>query len=176
MENKMQGQYSHVVHSFAPIYREDSEILILGSLPSVKSREQGFYYGHPQNRFWRLTAELLGCGVPQTIAEKKDMLLSHGIAIYDVILECDIIGSADSSIKNVTPVNLREMLDHSRISRIYANGRLAGKLYSCYLEPQTGLPAIVLPSTSPANAAYNMERLKDAWRVVADGVVKEKAE
>ncbi|MDE5967107.1 MAG: DNA-deoxyinosine glycosylase [Lachnospiraceae bacterium] len=172
MGNKTEGRYSHVVHSFAPVYREDSEILILGSLPSVKSREQGFYYGHPQNRFWRLLAELLGCGIPKTIAEKKDMMLSHGIAVYDVVLECDIIGSSDSSIKNVVPVNLKKMLDGSRITRIYANGRLAGKLYSCYLEPQTGIPATVLPSTSPANAAYNMERLKDAWRVIVSGVAE----
>ncbi len=159
-------RYQHVEHSFPPVYGEDSEILILGSLPSVKSREQGFYYGHPKNRFWTLLSAVLSCQVPVTIEEKKEMLLKHRIAIYDVIASCDIIGSSDSSIKNVVPVNLNNIIEKSKIKRIYANGKLAARLYRKYLEHQTGLPVTELPSTSPANAYYSLSMLQSAWNVI----------
>lgn len=157
------GKYEHITHSFAPVFDERSRILILGSLPSVKSREEGFYYGHPRNRFWKVLAQITGEKLPREIEEKKAMLLKHGIAIWDVIASCDIIGSSDSSIKNVEPVDIERVMGNSRIERIYANGRTAGKLYRKYLQPITGMPAMELPSTSPANAAWNLERLVEEW-------------
>ncbi len=157
------GKYEHITHSFAPVFDERSRVLILGSLPSVKSREEGFYYGHPRNRFWKVLAQITGEKLPREIGEKKAMLLKHGIAIWDVIASCDIIGSSDSSIKNVEPVDIERVMGNSRIERIYANGRTAGKLYRKYLQPITGMPAVELPSTSPANAAWNLERLVEEW-------------
>ena len=154
------GEYSHISHTFLPVYDESSELLILGSFPSVKSREQGFYYGHPQNRFWRVLAAVCKCEVPQTIEEKKSMLLARHIAIWDVIDSCDIIGSSDSSIKNVVPA---DMLSKTKITRIFANGKTAGNLYKKFSEKSTGLEAVVLPSTSPANAAFSLEKLVECW-------------
>mgnify|MGYP000055080797 CR=1 FL=1 len=158
--------YTHVQHTFEPVFDEHSRILILGSFPSVKSRENQFYYGHPQNRFWRLMARLLNVPVPQSIDEKKTMLLTHGLALWDVIASCDIKGSSDSSIKNVKPTELRKILDASNIKQIYANGSKAGQLYKKYQLPLTGMEAVVLPSTSPANAAWSLERLCEAWRKI----------
>ena len=125
-------EYEHITHSFEPIYNEYSEILILGTLPSVKSRENNFYYGHKQNRFWKLLAKLCEEETPQTVEEKTAMLLRHHIAIWDVIQSCDIKGSSDSSIKNVTPTDLKQILDHCQIRQIYANGNKAGALYKKY--------------------------------------------
>ena len=153
-------------HEFPPVYDENSEILILGSFPSVKSREMQFFYGHPQNRFWKVLAQVLNETVPQTIPEKKEMLLRHHIALWDVIASCDIAGSSDSSIKNVEPTELRKILDASNIKQIYANGSKAGQLYKKYQLPLTGMEAVVLPSTSPANAAWSLERLCEAWRKI----------
>ena len=149
-------EYEHITHSFEPIYNEDSEILILGTLPSVKSRENNFYYGHKQNRFWKLLAKLCKEETPQTIEEKTSMLLRHHIAIWDVIQSCDIKGSSDSSIKNVTPTDLNQILNHCQIRQIYANGNKAGALYKKYQQPLTERDILVLPSTSPANAAYSL--------------------
>lgn len=157
------GDYEHITHSFEPIYDEHSRILILGSLPSVKSREQGFYYGHPRNRFWRVLAGLTGEELPEGIEEKKGLLLRHKIAVWDVIASCDIIGSSDSSIKNVEPVEIQRIMEESPIEGIYVNGRTAGKLYRKYLQPVTGMEAVELPSTSPANAAWSLERLLEVW-------------
>ena len=158
--------YTHVQHTFEPVFDEHSRILILGSFPSVKSREIQFYYGHPQNRFWKLMAQLLDVPIPQSIDEKKTMLLTHGLALWDVITSCDIKGSSDSSIKNVKPTELRKILDASNIKQIYANGSKAGQLYKKYQLPLTGMEAVVLPSTSPANAAWSLERLCEAWRKI----------
>lgn len=157
------GEYEHITHDFAPVFDENSRILILGSLPSVKSREEGFYYGHPRNRFWKVLAEITGEELPWSIEEKKILLLRHGIAVWDVIASCDIIGSSDSSIKNVEPVDIKRIMENSRIQRIFANGRTAGKLYRKYLLPVTGVDAVELPSTSPANAAWSFERLSEEW-------------
>ena len=157
------GEYSHLSHGFLPVYDEESKILILGSFPSVKSREQGFYYGHPQNRFWKVMAVLCNESVPKTIEEKKTMLLQHHIAIWDVIDSCDIIGSSDSSIKNVVPADIAGLLQKTKIERIFANGRTAGKLYEKYVKGQTEKEISVLPSTSPANAAFSLERLAEVW-------------
>ena len=158
-----QGQYQHIKHTFEPVYNGESKILVLGSLPSVKSREEGFYYGHPRNRFWSVLSGILKCPVPQTVEEKKQMLLGHQVAIYDVILECDIIGSSDSSIRDVVPADIGGILENSKVGRIFANGKTAAKLYQRYIEPETGIPIIELPSTSPANAAYGLERLLQVW-------------
>ena len=154
----------HIVHPFSPFFCEDSCVLIVGSLPSVKSRKNGFYYGHPQNRFWKVLAAVLSCRIPQTIQEKKEMLLSHGIALWDVIAECDIIGSSDSSIRNVVPNDLRQILETGKIQAIYANGGTAKRLYDRFQKDACQMEAIGLPSTSPANAAYSLERLTAQWR------------
>lgn len=161
-------EYEHIVHSFEPVYDKASEILILGTLPSVKSRENNFYYGHKQNRFWKVLATLLKEPVPDTIEEKKAMLLAHRIALWDVIQSCDIKGSSDSSIKNVQPTDIGMILEKTNITRIYANGNKAGQLYKRYQFPVTGRKATVLPSTSPANAAWSLERLCKAWHVILE--------
>ena len=161
-------EYEHIVHSFEPVYDKASEILILGTLPSVKSRENNFYYAHKQNRFWKVLATLLKEPVPDTIEEKKAMLLAHRIALWDVIQSCDIKGSSDSSIKNVQPTDIGMILEKTNITRIYANGNKAGQLYKRYQFPVTGIEAMVLPSTSPANAAWSLERLCKAWHVILE--------
>lgn len=153
-------------HPFEPIYNENSKVLILGTFPSVKSREQSFYYGHPQNRFWKVIATLTQTELPTTIEAKKEMLLEHGIAIWDVIERCEIIGSSDSSIKNVVPMDFSPLLKQSSITRIFANGATAYKLYQTYCEAKTGLPITKLPSTSPANAVFSMERLIQEWHII----------
>ena len=157
-----------VVHPIPPVYRADSRILILGSFPSVKSRETGFFYGHPQNRFWKVIAALFCEPVPERIPEKKDLLLKHHIALWDVIAECDIAGSSDSSIKNVVPAELSVILDHAPIRTIYANGAKAYDLYQKYTYPVTGRDIRKLPSTSPANAVFQMERLLGAWQEILE--------
>ena len=159
-------EYEHIVHSFEPVYDKVSEILILGTLPSVKSRENNFYYGHKQNRFWKVLATLLKEPVPDTIEEKKAMLLAHRIALWDVIQSCDIKGSSDSSIKNVQPTDIGMILEKTNITRIYANGNKAGQLYKRYQFPVTGIEATVLPSTSPANATWSLARLCEAWKTI----------
>lgn len=162
----MNSEYTHIKHEFEPVFDKNSKILVLGTLPSVKSRENNFYYGHPQNRFWKLIAALCDEDiVPQTIEEKKQMLLRNHIAVWDVISECDIIGSSDSSIKNVVPVDLSVILDNADIDRIYANGGKAYELYMKYQYGKTGREIIKLTSTSPANAAYSLERLLECWQM-----------
>ena len=150
-------------HEFEPIFDERSEILILGTFPSVKSRENQFYYGHPQNRFWKVLAALTGSELPETVEEKKKMLLDNRIAIWDVIAQCDIAGSSDSSIKNVVPADIGRVLKDSNIQKIYANGNTAKKLYDKYVLPKVQIEIEGLPSTSPANAGYSLDRLIEAW-------------
>ena len=160
------AEYGHVYHTFGPVYDRNSEILILGSLPSVKSREQGFYYGHPQNRFWKVLAAVLDCRVPTTIEEKKEMLLKHHIALWDVIDNCDIIGSGDSSIRNVIPTDIPMLLKETKVNHIYINGKTAGNYYRKLIQPAAGIEAVVLPSTSPANAVWSLDMLAEAWKVI----------
>lgn len=166
----MNTSYDHIVHPFPPLYDEASEILILGSLPSVKSREQKFFYGHPQNRFWKVMAEILGEEVPVTTEEKSAMLHRHHIALWDTIYSCDIIGSSDSSIKNVVPTDLKPIIEGSKIQKVYCNGATSGKYYKKYQQKILGIEAQVLPSTSPANAAYSRERLLESWRVILNAL------
>lgn len=155
-----------IFHSIPPVYDRSSEILILGSFPSVKSRESRFFYGHPQNRFWRVTAAVFGEPVPQTTEEKKAFLLRNHVALWDVIASCEITGSSDASIRNVTVNDLQTILTAARIRAIYVNGKTAERYYQKYALPHTRRPAICLPSTSPANAAWSVERLTEAWRVI----------
>lgn len=157
---------SAVIHPIAPLYDADSRVLILGSFPSVKSREAMFFYGHPCNRFWRVLAALLGCALPQTVEEKKAMLHAQHIALWDVVASCEITGSSDSSIKNALANDIRPILDASRICAVFCNGQTAHRLYRRYLEPMCGRAAVCLPSTSPANASFCVERLCEQWRVI----------
>lgn len=152
------------VHNFDPIFDENSRILILGSFPSVKSREARFFYGHPQNRFWRVVSALFGEDCPQTIDEKKSLLLRHNIAVWDVIKSCDITGSSDSSIKNAVPNDFTEIFETADIKTVFTNG---GTAYNMYKRWCKDLPeAVKLPSTSPANAAFSLERLIQEWSVI----------
>lgn len=157
-----------VTHPFPPLYDVASRILILGSFPSVKSREQRFFYGHPQNRFWRVTAAVFGCAVPQTVEEKRAFLLRHHIALWDVIARCEITGSSDSSIRNVTPNDLSVILEAAPIRQIFVNGGTAAKYYEKFQQKLTNRPAVRLPSTSPANAAWTEARLRAAWEIIAE--------
>lgn len=153
-------------HGIAPVYDENSEILILGSFPSVRSRAEGFFYGHPRNRFWRVMAAVFGDEVPVSTEEKKNFLLRHRVALFDVLAACEIEGSADGSIRAALPNDLTPILEKSKIRRIFVNGKTAEKLYQKYLLPGTGIPALCLPSTSPANAAVSEERLIEAWQEI----------
>ena len=159
-----------IVHPIPPLYAKNSRILILGSFPSVKSREANFFYGHPQNRFWKVIARVLNEKTPESIEEKKTMLLRHNIALWDVIHSCEIEGSADSTIKNVVPNNIENILENSEITKIYVNGKKSEAMYKKYIEKQTGIKADVLPSTSPANAAWNEEKLYTAWKVITEEI------
>lgn len=163
-------EYQKLSHILAPVFDENSKVLILGTFPSVKSRESGFFYGHPQNRFWKLLAALTKKKVPETIEEKRAFLIENRIAVWDVIAECEIIGSSDSSIKNVVPADLSMVLDHAPIRRIFANGGKAYELYQKYSYPVLGWEIAKLPSTSPANASFQMERLLKAWEPVKEAL------
>lgn len=153
-------------HNIDPVYNENSRILILGSFPSVKSREQKFFYGHRQNRFWRTLAGVIGCRVPESVPEKKEMLLTHGIAVWDVIASCEIKGSSDASIQQVVPNDIEKILAGADIRGIYTNGAKAFELYKKYMYPKTGRMAVRLPSTSPANAACSLEKLVEEWGII----------
>lgn len=151
-----------IQHNFDPVYNEHSKILILGSFPSIKSREAAFFYGHPQNRFWPLLASLLKEERPETIEEKKRMILKHKIALYDAAEACEIVGSSDVSMKNITPSDLSPIFQTADIQKIFCNGRKSYEIVTKKMKRE----AVLLPSTSPANAAYSMERLEDQWKII----------
>jgi len=151
------------IHNIEPVFDKNSKILILGSFPSVKSREQQFFYGHPQNRFWKVISSLTNEELPKTVEEKKSLLLRNNIAVWDVIKSCDIEGSSDSSITNVVPNDIYRILNNSNIKSIYANGDKSYKLFKKYFK---NLEVTKLPSTSPANAQYLLERLIEEWKVI----------
>lgn len=157
-------EYEKIEHIFEPVYDEYSEILILGTFPSVKSRENNFYYGHPQNRFWKVIANINNVPVPESIDEKRKLLLDLHIAIWDVVASCSISGSSDSSIKDVTANDISKLLKDTNIKTIYGNGAKACELYNRYVYSKTGRAIVKLPSTSPANAGYSLERLCELWR------------
>ncbi len=186
------GAYTHLTHEFPPFYESDSRILILGSFPSVKSREQQFYYGHKQNRFWKLLAGIVWVKeqmeysdpegqrkeelfnridfskieIPQTVEDRKEFLRRNRIALWDVIDSCDIIGSSDSSIRNAEVTDLNRILDACEIRQIYTNGAAAYRLFQKYQKEVCGRDAVALPSTSPANAAFSIERLMEDWKCI----------
>lgn len=157
-----------IVHPIPPLYDGNCRILILGSFPSVKSREAMSFYGHPQNRFWPLLARLFEEPVPTTVGEKKALALSHHVALWDSIRSCTIVGSSDSSVRDVVPNDLGAILNNSRVERVFCNGALSHKMYMKYIYPTTRIEAVALPSTSPANASYTVDRLEKAWRVILD--------
>lgn len=157
-----------ILHPIPPLFDNDSQILILGSFPSVKSREQGFFYGHPQNRFWKVLAAIYEEDVPVTIEEKKAFLLRNHVALWDVICSCDIDGSSDTSIRSVVPNDLSIILTNADIKAIFVNGKTAYNYYEKYIHPVTGRSAVCLPSTSPANAAWSLSRLTGAWQRIKD--------
>ena len=162
------ADYQRISHGFDPVFDERSSVLVLGSFPSVLSRENSFYYGNPRNRFWQVMAAVLGESAPALgdIDAKRALLLRHRIALWDVIESCDVRGSSDASIRNVVPADVARITGVAPIEAVLCNGSTAGRLYCRWLEPVTGMQAEVLPSTSPANAAWSLERLTERWRAV----------
>lgn len=161
-------EYEHIEHPFDPVYDGRSKVIILGSLPSPASRQQNFYYGHPRNRFWPLITELLGEEFPNTADDKINMLLRHGIALWDSIYSCDIKGASDASIRNVVPTELRSIIEDSDITAVFCNGTASYRSYQKYQEKLTGITAVKLPSTSPANASVSLDELKNKWKIMLE--------
>ncbi len=159
-------QPQSIIHPFPPLFDENSKTLILGSFPSVKSRESMFFYGHPQNRFWKVLAIIFNQPIPQNIEDKKNLVLDNGLALWDSIHSCTVIGSSDSSIKDVIPNDIRDIIQNSNINRIFCNGALSHKMYMKYIFPDTGIKAVKLPSTSPANATFSLEKLVEEWKMI----------
>ena len=155
-------------HEIPPVYNKNSKILILGSFPSVKSRENHFFYHHPQNRFWKVLAAVVGCDTPDSIEDKKKFLLDNNIAVWDVIASCEIEGSSDSSIKNVVVNDFDLIINNSNVKQIFCNGGKSYDLYRKYCEKNTSLKAIKLPSTSPANARFSLDKLISEWNIIGD--------
>lgn len=157
-----------ITHPIEPVFNEKSQVLILGSFPSVKSREQGFFYGHPQNRFWKVVAAVFDIEVPDTIDKKRKLLLDYRIAVWDVIASCEITGSSDSSIRSVIPNDLSIILKKANIKQVFVNGKTAEKFYNKYILKNLRIPAVCLPSTSPANAAWKTDMLVEKWSIIKD--------
>ncbi len=159
------AEYTHVGPGLPPLHGARASALILGSFPSPKSREQGFFYGHPQNRFWPLMAALTGAPVPdrQDIEAKKRIIVQNGLALWDVIESCDIKGASDASIRNVRPNDLDSLIRTLGVRAVFCNGAASARLYARYARPITGIEAVGLPSTSPANAAFGLDRLRAQW-------------
>ena len=155
-----------IVHPFDPVFDEKSEVLVLGSFPSVKSRENEFYYGHERNRFWRVISALYGEALPETVEQKKALLLRHNVALCDTAASCTVHASSDSSIRNVAANDIKALLDKTSITRIYANGKTAAQLYNKLVLPSTAVEIVALPSTSPANAAFTLEKLIEEWQII----------
>ena len=155
-----------IIHPFGPLFNESSRVLILGSFPSVKSREQQFFYGHPQNRFWKVLAALYQQDVPVTVDQKKALILENHLALWDSVASCVITGSSDASIREVRANDLSVILDNSAVRKIFCNGKTSWQMYEKWIRPATGREAVCLPSTSPANAQWTLDRLIDAWSVI----------
>lgn len=156
---------AYIIHEIEPVFDAESRVLMLGTMPSPKSREQGFYYGHPQNRFWKVLAAVLDAEVPQTIPKKKQLLLTHHIALWDVLASCTIAGASDASIRNPKPNDIAQLCAAAPIEQIFCTGAKATQLYRKLCEPAVHLPCEQLPSTSPANAAMKLPDLVEAYRV-----------
>lgn len=157
-----------IIHNIPPIFDESSKILILGSFPSIKSREENFFYGNPQNRFWRVVASVLFVETPSTVEEKRKMLLNQNIALWDVVGACEICGSSDSSIKNVVPNDITVITEKADIKKIYLNGATASRLFKKYTGLNFGIDTVTLPSTSPANARFTEKDLICEWKVIKE--------
>lgn len=170
MAAEKRNQVQHIEHGIEPVFDDRSEVLVLGTMPSPKSREVQFFYGHPQNRFWRVLAALFDEPVPQDNDERTDLLLRHHIALWDVLASCDIEGASDASITNARPNDLTRILSAAPIRQIFCAGATAARYYGKLCEPGCGRPAVKLPSTSPANAAWSLPRLVEAYRPVAEAV------
>ena len=155
-----------VIHPIPPLFNRESKVLILGSFPSVKSREQGFFYGHPQNRFWKVLAKIKEDKIPDTIEEKKDFILKNNLALWDTLASCEIEGSADSTIKQAKANDLSVILDNSKVDKIFVNGKTAKKYYDKYIKDKLQIEAVCLPSTSPANASFTVEKLVEEWKII----------
>ena len=164
------GEYKKVCHNIPPLWVPDSRVLILGSFPSPKSREQRFFYGHPRNRFWPVLAAVFGEAAPQSIEEKRALALRHHIALWDTIASCEIVGASDVAIRNPVPNDLKAIVDTSQIRAVFCTGSTSFRLYEKLCRKQTGIEAICLPSTSPANAAWTQERLVEAYQAIARAV------
>jgi hypoxanthine-DNA glycosylase len=161
-------RHQTITHPLRPVFQADSKVLILGSFPSVKTREYGFFYGHAQNRFWPLLERIFDVKPLADIEEKKAFLLQHHLAVYDVVYRCDIIGSSDASIQNAIPSDLSPIIKEADIQQIFCNGGTAYRYYQTYQERKTGRKAIQLPSTSPANARYSMDDLYNQWKILRE--------
>ena len=155
-----------IEHPLKPLYNSESKTLILGSFPSVKSRELNFFYAHPQNRFWKVIASIYNSPLPTTNEEKTKLILDNNLALYDVIYSCEIQSGADSTIKNVTPSNLTKVIKNSKIDRVFVNGKTAEFYYKKYTEKALNIKAECLPSTSPANANFTLEKLIEKWKII----------
>ncbi len=164
----MKKDYQHIVHNIPPVYDEDSRVLILGSFPSPMSREARFFYGHPQNRFWKVMARLYDRPDFTGIEEKKRFITEKHIAMWDSIYECDIRGASDASIKNAVPTDLEKIIRCGNIVQIFTNGKVSGRVFDKYQAKKLGRTSITLPSTSPANAAWSLERLLEEWKIVKE--------
>lgn len=159
-------RYEHIEHGIPPVFNAESRVLILGTMPSPKSRENGFYYMHPQNRFWRVISTVLGEPLPTTNGERASLLLKNKIALWDTLAQCDIIGASDSSVKNETPNDLSVITDTADIKAIFTTGKAAYKYYCRFQQEKTGIEAICLPSTSPANARFGLDALIDEYKII----------
>lgn len=159
-------EYTHVTHEFEALYDKDCKVLILGSIPSPKSREQAFYYGHPQNRFWKVMAAVLGEEEPLTIEDKTKMMLNNHIALWDALEECDIKGAGDSSIKNPVPTDIPKLLKKTKIKTIFCTGTASYNYYQKLNMTRTGIVAVKLPSTSPANCSVRFESLVESYQII----------
>ncbi|MGN0993689.1 MAG: DNA-deoxyinosine glycosylase [Butyricicoccus sp.] len=163
-------EYTAVTHNFDPLFAPDSRVLILGSIPSPKSRAQKFFYGHPQNRFWPVLAAVFGEEPPATVEEKRALALRHHIAMWDTLASCEIRGASDTSIRNPVPNDLKWLIDQTAVRAVFCTGATSYKYYCRLCRAQTGIDAVCLPSTSPANAAWSREKLIEAYRVIAEAV------
>lgn len=159
-------RYEHIEHGIPPVFNAESRVLILGTMPSSKSRENGFYYMHPQNRFWRVISTVLGEPLPTTNGERASLLLKNKIALWDTLAQCDIIGASDSSVKNAIPNDLSTITDAADIKAIFTTGKTAYKYYCRFQQEKTGIEAICLPSTSPANARFGLDALIDEYKII----------
>ena len=156
-----------VVHPLAPVFDAQSKILLLGTMPSPKSRETGFYYGHPQNQFWNVLAAVFACDVPRSIPEKLDFLHTRHIALWDVLYSCDIQGAEDASIRNPVVNDIRGLLSKAPIRQIFTTGKKAAALYMRYCYPDTQRSAIYLPSTSAANRGrFPLSKLVEEYSIL----------